>query len=619
MPTATTPSRRQRIDRNLNLLLFCIGLLAVVSICLQYGFDTPPVSRTALLAAQWAAIVCYVGVVAYRVISTPLRLSLRRNWHDLAVLAGAAVVLVTEYGISRRSMIEAGAVYVGTLQALVVLRVGMGAVRLNLAMSQRTLKPARLMALSFLGVIIVGGGLLSLPRAMSVELRQERGHYATQRIVNCFFTATSATCVTGLVVYDTGRDFTTFGQIVILVLIQLGGLGIMMFSSVFGLLAGKQLSLKQSLILQDALSHRTVGQIGSMIRFILVSTFLFELIGALLLYPMYRDRPDAAFCAVFHAISAFCNAGFSLHTHNLVEYAGSWSVYVSIMPLIVLGGLGFPVLSDLWGWVTHRWEVRRAPAMQGMARPVARRSLRPYRLRLHTKLVLTTTLLLIVVPAAMLFLLESKEWRSRRQREQALADPSRVAMVDRSAPPRALAALFQSVTARTAGFNTVPMDVASMSGASHFLICVLMFVGGSPGSTAGGVKTAAAAVLVLGVWNTLRNRSRVEAFGRSIPDQAVGRAAAVVVVMFLLVTAIVLVLLFTEASSLHEVLFESVSAFGTVGLSTGLTERLTVAGRLTIMLAMFAGRLGPLTVLIALAGETAAARYEYPMEDVAIG
>jgi trk system potassium uptake protein TrkH len=163
------------------------------------------------------------------------------------------------------------------------------------------------------------------------------------------------------------------------------------------------------------------------------------------------------------------------------------------------------------------------------------------------------------------------------------------------------------------------MDVASMSGASHFLICVLMFVGGSPGSTAGGVKTTAAAVLVLGVWNTLRSRNRVEAFGRCISDQVVGRAAVVVVVMFLLVTGIVLVLLFTESASLHEVLFESVSAFGTVGLSTGLTERLTVAGRLTIMLAMFAGRLGPLTVLIALAGENAVARYEYAVEEVSIG
>lgn len=619
MPIPTRPSRREHIDRILNLALLGIGLLAVVSICLQYGFDTPPAPRAVLLLAQLAAILCYLGVVAYRMAATPLRVALRRNWFDLAVIGIAVAVLVTEYGFSRRSLIEAGAIYVGTLQAVVVLRVGMGAVRWNLAMSQRTLRPARLMVISFLSVIVVGGFLLSLPRAMSVELRQERAHYATQRIINCFFTATSATCVTGLAVYDTGRDFSRFGQIVILALIQLGGLGIMIFSSVFGLLAGKQLSLKQSLILQDALSHRTVGQIGSMIRFILVTTFAFELVGAMLLYPMYRDRPDAVFCAVFHAISAFCNAGFSLHTQSLIEYAGSWSVYVSIMPLIVLGGLGFPVLSDLWGWLRHRWVVRRPKAMLGMARPMARRTLRPYRFRLHTKLVLTTSLILIVIPAVMLFALESKEWRSRKQQDQALADPNRVAMVDMSAASRGLAALFQSVTARTAGFNTAPMDVASMSGASHFLICVLMFIGGSPGSAAGGVKTTAAAVLLFGVWSTLRSRSRVEGFGRSIPDQLVGRAAAVVVVMFLLLTFIVLVLLFTEAASLHEVLFESVSAIGTVGLSTGLTERLTAVGRLTIMLAMIAGRLGPLTLLVALAGETRAARYEYPVEDVAIG
>jgi len=508
------------------------------------------------------------------------------------------------------------------VQTLLLARIVVAGVRWNLAMSQQILRPARLMTGLFMAAIVIGGCLLSLPAAQSPALRAESGHYATQGVLNCFFTATSATCVTGLSVLDTGRDFTRFGQIVILALLQLGGLGIMIFSSIFGLLVGQRLSLRYSLALQDTFSHRTVGQISSLVRFILITTFALELAGACVLYPLFYDRlgtvSDAIFHAVFHAISAFCNAGFSLQSDSLIQLSGAWSVYASIMPLIVVGGLGFPVLHDLWDWVTARFK-RRSPASgaPGVVIPQTQ-FVRQHRLSLHSKVVLTSSLVLIIVPAILLFAFESYDWRSERQRRQAEADPTYMSMVDLDSVARARAALFQSISARTAGFNTVAMDADSMSPASHFLLMVLMFVGGSPASTAGGVKTVAMALLVLAVVAELRRRRNVEVFGRSIADDVLRRAAVVVIVMFFMISLATMILASIETVSLREEMFEVVSAFGTVGYSTGLTPRLTAAGRVVIMFAMFAGRLGPLTLMIALAGHTTPARYAYPSERVMI-
>ena len=301
-----------------------------------------------------------------------------------------------------------------------------------------------------------------------------------------------------------------------------------------------------------------------------------------------------------------------------MAYGTSWGLYLSIMPLIVIGGLGFPVLQDLCGWL---WEMLKPAPRRPGDRPgdqlcwrVVRHRRR--RLALHTKLVLSTSAALIVVPAVLLFVFESVEWRSRRQREEAA---SLVQMIELPVMERAGAALFQSVTARTAGFSTVSVDDDAMSPASHFLLMLLMFVGGSPASTAGGVKTVTVAVLVLSIVSTMRRRDHVEAFGRTVPVTVVNRAAVVVVVMCVVLSVVVLALCVTESASMREIMFEAVSACGTVGLSAGLTGRLTIAGQIIIMLAMFAGRLGPLTLVIALAGEKSPARYEYPAEHVTIG
>ena len=622
---------RKVFSRGLGLAVKVALTAAVVSLCLEYGSEQPPVRLGFLLGCQFAAVALVLIEHVHRIIALRRRrLDVRPEAWGLGLIVAGALVILAVFEFARFPVLRAATISVVAVQGVLLLRVAVGVARFNLELSQSRLRPGRLMVLSFVGLILVGGGLLCLPKAMTPEHRHEEGPYEAKRVLNCFFTATSAVCVTGLVVYDTGSDFTPFGQTVILVLIQMGGLGIMIFGSLFGLLVGRQLSLRQSLVLQDALSHQTVGEIGRMIRFIVAITFAVEAIGAVLLYPMSDGWAGGTggrvFYSVFHAVSAFCNSGFGLHADSLVPHSGAWQVYGVVMPAIVLGGLGFPVLHDLY---RRAWSMlpRRPAGAEVVTRdPFDIRARRPrrHRFSLHSKLVLISTAVLIVGPALLLLLFEStREWRSRRQIETARlradAEGQVATMPEQSLPAQAVAALFQSVTARTAGFNTVHMDVDSMSPASHFLLCLLMFIGGSPASTAGGAKTVGIAVLMLGVYATLRRRAQVECFGRTIPFVVVRRAAAVVMVMFCVVAVVTLALCYTESASLQRVSFEAVSACGTVGLTTGLTDELTVPGRVIIILAMFVGRLGPLTVLIALAGRDAPGRYEYPEEAPIIG
>ena len=607
-------------------MLWTVAALALLSLCLEYGFERPPLPVALLVAVQLVAVGAYVLSQVLDVVRASNRAAAaRRRWFDLMLILGCAAVLAAEFQVTGQPVLKASTIYVATLQVVLAARFGIGMVRFNLALSEGRLHPARTMLLSFLSVIMLGGLLLSLPEAMSLELRHEEGVYLHKRLLDCLFTSVSATCVTGLTVIDTGSGFSRFGQVVILVLIQAGGLGIMIFGGMFGILVGRQLSLRQSLALQDALSHQTLGQVRRMVLFVVPVTFACELVGAAVLYTMWPadlgPPGERIFHSVFHAVSAFCNAGFSLQRHSFVPYRGAWHVYAVIMPLIVVGGLGFPVLHNLYHVARSR--VNRAglkTETDAIVLPHGRPQSRFHPLSLHTKLALSSSVVLIVLPAIALFVFESVEWRGERRRPPEVTALMPPAMADLGAGERAVAALFQSVTSRTAGFNTVALDPKSFSSAGAFLTVLLMFIGGSPASTAGGVKTVSMAILVLGVYSTLRGRPNVEGFHRTIPRVAVRRAAVVVIVMFGLVSLVTLLLCVTErGTSLAETLFESVSACGTVGLSTGLTPRLTVAGRVIIMLAMFAGRMGPLTVLVALAGRATSARYEYPEEQPVIG
>jgi len=376
------------------------------------------------------------------------------------------------------------------------------------------------------------------------------------------------------------------------------------------LLLGLALSLRESVAMQDLLSARTLSQIGTMIAFIFVGTVFIEAVGAVIMFGMWDDVPGRVaniqqqwFVSIFHSISAFCNAGFSLFSDSFVSYNKSWAVYGVVCPLIILGGLGFSVLYDLLAIVSDR--VKRLFKMWFNKR--YRFSMEaPKRMRLQTKIVLSVSTLLVVLGMLGILLFE------RYAGASGSADPP---------SPGVLGALFQSVTARTAGFNTV--DISALSASSKFILILLMFIGGSPGSTAGGIKTVTLAVVIMTVIAALRKRQEVEMFKRSVRVVVVGRAITVTLLFFAVLFVATLALSITESenygTTFSDIIFETASALGTVGLTTGITPSLTSVGKLIIIVVMLIGRLGPLTLLAAMTFNLRPARYNYPDEAIIVG
>jgi trk system potassium uptake protein TrkH len=441
----------------------------------------------------------------------------------------------------------------------------------------------QLLAASFLGLIAVGTvGLLLLPGLYTGD---------PLGVVDALFTATSAVCVTGLIVVDTATHFSPAGQAWIAVLIQLGGLGIVVFAAlILSLLGGRaSVGTEQAAGAEAAALARIDTR--SLVRTIVVATFAVEAGGAVILWALWAPRfgPAAAIWpAIFHAISAFCNAGFSTFSDSLVGLRGSLPSLAVMGTLIVSGGLGFVVVWDL-----RTWYVRG----------------RVHRVTLHTRLVVGSTIMLLIGGTVLYLLFE---WRHALG---ALAWPARL-----------WNALFMSVTARTAGFNTVDYD--TLSNPSMFLTVLLMLVGGSPGSTAGGLKTTTVALLALLLVSRLRGHRRVSLGWRTIPQETVERAAGLALAGIALLGVCVFLLLMTELPAevadrthLARVVFEAHSAFGTVGLSMGATPQLSTAGKLIVTFLMFLGRIGPLTLAasMALSGRRRRVRFRYAHEDVVIG
>jgi trk system potassium uptake protein TrkH len=442
-------------------------------------------------------------------------------------------------------------------------------------------------------LILSGAGILMLPAAANGQ---------NINVIDALFTSTSATCVTGLVVKDTGSDFSLMGQIVILTLIQLGGLGIVIFGAVIALLLGQAFSLRESAAMQDILSARTLSKIGNMIAFIFVGTIFVEAFGAVCLYGMWEntDSHNQMFYSIFHSISAFCNAGFGLYENSLIDYNRNWQVYAIICPLIIIGGLGFTVLYDLVNIFTDRIKrfFKKTYSKQHRFSMEA-----PKRMLLQTKVVLASSLILIVLGALALLLFEKYATPGKSGNNIGV-----------------LNAFFQSITARTAGFNTVDIEVLTPS--SKFILILLMFIGGSPGSTAGGIKTVTLVVILITTVAALRKRGDVEIFKRSVRLIVVGRAITVTILFVIVLFITTLALSITESSngfSMSDIFFESGSALGTVGLTTGITGSLTTAGKLIIIIVMLIGRLGPLTLLAALTFNLKPARYNYPEESLIVG
>ena len=436
--------------------------------------------------------------------------------------------------------------------------------------------PAKVVLISFAFVILLGTTFLTLPIASS--------NGESIGLINAGFTATSATCVTGLIVMDTGKDFSLFGKIIIFLLMQIGGLGIMTFSTAMIMLLGKQISIGGQSLLQGVLGEANQSGMFNLLKAIFITTFSFEILGAALLFIKFRtilpNFQTALGYSIFHSVSAFCNAGFCLYSDSFAQFQNNWSVNIIMISLIICGGIGFAVLLDIKNNIFKRSQVKS--------------------FSLHSKIVITSTIFLVVVGAILIFLFEYKNQFQNLPLKNGL-----------------IASVFQSVTTRTAGFNTI--NIGKIGYATSLLMIVLMFIGASPGSTGGGIKTTSFAVLILSVWSIIKGREDVEVFNRTISQKVTKKVMSLVAIAITILITLILVLCLSEKSPFEKIIFEAFSAFGTVGLSMGLTSNLTVIGRIAVIFLMYMGRVGPLTIAFALGEKKIMVHYHYTEEDIAIG
>jgi|CXWL01.1.fsa_nt_gi trk system potassium uptake protein TrkH len=443
------------------------------------------------------------------------------------------------------------------------------------------LLPGQVVALAGLAVIVLGACLLMLPFATAPGV--------SLRFIDAIFTSTSAVCVTGLIVLDTPKEFTPFGQVVIMSLIQIGGLGYSTLSTLLLMALGQRIGLRERMMMAEALSTLDMEGMVRFVKMVVILTFGIEGIGALLLairFSFDMDIGAALYHGLFHSISAFNNAGFSLFSDNLISYRADLTVNLVITTLIILGGIGFLVFRDV------------ADNMTGQR----------LRFQTHTKLAVLVTLFLLLGGTIGIWAFEGSNPRT---------------FATMAGGEQALTAYFHSVSARTAGFNTI--DLSAMRDATLYFIILLMVVGGSPGSTAGGIKTTTFGIVFLSVWSVLRQRADVEAFHRRIPSDVIVRAVNLSILAGASVTLLTLLLALSEDRSFLGLMFEIASAIGTVGLSVGdggvrsLSALFSDFGKSLVILTMLLGRFGPLMIGLFAIKTHAQMRYRYPQAKVVIG
>lgn len=456
------------------------------------------------------------------------------------------------------------------------------------------LSPSTLFIGSFIVLILCGTGLLMLPEATSSA--------GPMPFTDALFTSTSACCVTGLIVVDTATYFTLKGKIILMILMQLGGLNIISFTSFFSLFSQKGPGIKQQAIIMDFMSFETLSGTKKLLKDILLMAAGIELIGAILIYFLWHPDVyfasafDRVFSSLFHSVSAFNNAGFSLYTNNMYEAGGvrqSYMVHVVIILLVVFGGLGFHVIKEVFGIPNMRERLKR-----------------PWKTyTAGTKLVLYTTAALILFGTIFFYIAETRNPAMYRNPDD---------FGNQSFIPRVITALFQSVTTRTAGFNSVDFSILSTPVLLIFIF--LMFVGASPASTGGGIKTTTFATIFLSALSTIRNRHHVMVFKRTIPKEIISKAYTIALFSISIIFLSILAMAFSDPQiPLEKLSFEVVSAYCTVGLSTGITAGLSLSGKIILIMCMFIGRVGILTLAISLSRKVRSNNYSYPSTFIMVG
>ena len=441
---------------------------------------------------------------------------------------------------------------------------------------QKGISPYTIILISFIIIILIGGFLLSLPVAI------ENGQKTN--LLEGMFTATSAVCVTGLTVNDVSAVYNLFGKTIILILIQLGGIGIITFSTVVVTMISKKVGYFTKKLIQEDINANTTFEIQKFVKKVLITVFTIEIIGAVILFFKFVkmfDYKTAAYYAVFHSISAFCNAGFALFSNNLSDFKNSIVINTVIPVLIFLGGIGFAAILNLYQYFFKKDK----------------------RLTTTTRIAVKMSIFLIIFGTVMTFILEYSNSKTL----------GTLPFFEKLG-----SAFFQSITTRTAGFNTI--SIAELREPTVFLFVVLMFIGASPGSTGGGIKTTTARLILFGIVTTIKNKENLEYNKRRISWKIYNKAMVIVFISIMYLIVILFLLIWLENVKVIELGFELVSAFGTVGLSRDLTPRLSDISKLLIMITMFVGRVGPLTITLALSKEkNPKGRYIYPKEDILIG
>ncbi|MFN3134527.1 MAG: TrkH family potassium uptake protein [Candidatus Kryptonium sp.] len=577
----------------LDKLMFIVAGSVIATLIIEYGFYISDSIKRVTQQFNLIAIFYFVFFNLSKLLINPKPLNyLRKRWIEfiltfLIILQSIGFLFYFRepYTIDIKTLTR---IYIASAQIYLTLDIGLKAIRYSQRLIQKSVHPARLLVMSFLLLIFGGTLLLLLPKATHTGIS----------IIDALFTATSAVCVTGLTVVETGKYFTRFGQLIIMFLIQLGGLGIMTFTTFFMLLLSGGLGIKERLMLGEIFSERNLSKISSTIIRILFLTFSIEAIGAIALYnflpdSIFKNETDKIFCSIFHSISAFCNAGFSTFSNNLMDIKNNIPAILTIATLVILGGLGFLVLS----------ESIEKPFLK-MLRKIKflRNKIPPQRVvfSLHSKLATSTTAILIIFGTLFFFILEFNN-----------------SLKDETILGKVVHAFFQAVTPRTAGFNTI--DIGKISITTALFIMLLMWIGASPGSTGGGIKTTSFALIVLKIRSMIKGDERVEIFNKQINEESISRAFASGLLSILLILTATFILTMTEkATNLIDIYFETVSAFGTVGLSRGITPNLTIFGKLIIITMMFIGRVGPLVFSFALFGKIEKKHYELQKENVLV-
>lgn len=578
----------QKTLQSLKRISFSLSLLEVLTIIYDVGFDQTPFVQKIIAWIYLPGLVGGAFFIIVRYLSSRSRPH-RNVWlFDTLLFSYILVLLADQMGIINFLILNQKWWTFIALFLLFIREI----LAFNTNLKRSYLNPAQLFIVSFLAIIILGTLLLLLPKAT----------YSGITFPDALFTSTSAVCVTGLIVVDTGMYFTQLGQSIIMVLIQLGGLGIMTFTSYFSYFFRGGSSYENQLLLKDMTNSEKITEIFHTFKRIILLTVAIEGIGAFIIYNCINSAESAAgehaiFFSVFHSISGFCNAGFSTLSNSLYEsgFRFNYPFQLTIAGLFIIGGLGFPIVFNFVKYLKHLLTNRLIPfirSKQGVHKP--------WMINLNARIVVITTLFLLVGGTALFFLFEYNN---------TLAEHKGVGKV--------ITAFFSAATPRTAGFNSVDTSALQMS--TLLLIMFLMWVGASPASTGGGIKTSTLAIGILNFLSIAKGRERIEIYHREVSNTSVKRAFSIILLsVIVLGISIFLVSFFEPGQNLFAIAFECFSAFGTVGLSLGITSSLSDISKLIIILTMFIGRVSMLTILIAFLRKIRHTAYRHPTEDILI-